>query len=599
MCIEPIELWLDMNALRRGLIAPVHPEIDPFALLVQDSGMVPVSTQVCIVNPETNCLCHVGEYGEIWVQSEATVHGFYQSKDIFDKERFNGRTADGDPNVKYMRTGDLGFLHTVSRPIGAGGAPIEMQILFVLGSIGETFEVNGLLHFPVDIEASVERCHRNIVPGGCALFQAGGLVVVLVEIFRKNFLASIVPVIVNSILNQHHMIVDIVAFVQKGDFPRSRLGEKQRGKILAGWVTRKIQTIAQFKIRDLDDEGIGQIMEEGHAPPKHSTSSRNGGMSAQGHRRPDSATASMISAPGVSHQRTSSPPIAQVYQPTPGLMKQLSNAGNAPEVYIPQRQADRPNSSNHFELPAPLSIPELPSGNFGDSVDDDTPTNTRHPSGTGEDHRLQLVTSHGSNALHLVGSQGSSQGSNPLHYSPIDPRNNPFRDSPVEAGGTGSPLDYRAYDGRNLVVQNPERTVDVSAAAGSATHLVREVGGMELHRGQTPQPPPPSFAKKPYLHREDVEVPSRSSNNSPSQLEGDRFMLPSQQRRYSAHLLTANSRGASPVSAGQQPSNGGLRVANVGEEDEKDDEELEDEWANASRYMAYTGTGRVSGHYGI
>lgn len=166
MCIEPIELWLDANALRRGLVVPIHPDTDPTALLVQDSGTVPVSTQICIVNPETNFLCRNGEYGEIWVQSEANVTSFYGTTAPIDADRFNGRTADADPNARYMRTGDLGFLHTVSRPVGPNGEPIEMQILFVLGAIGETFEVMGLLHFPIDIEASVERCHRNIVPGG-------------------------------------------------------------------------------------------------------------------------------------------------------------------------------------------------------------------------------------------------------------------------------------------------------------------------------------------------------------------------------------------------------------------------------------------------
>lgn len=90
-----------------------------------------------------------------------------------------------------------------------------------------------------------------------AVFQAGGLVVVLVEVNRKPYLASIVPVIVNAILNEHQIIVDIVAFVNKGDFPRSRLGEKQRGKILAGWVTRKMRTLAQFAIRDMDGESAG------------------------------------------------------------------------------------------------------------------------------------------------------------------------------------------------------------------------------------------------------------------------------------------------------------------------------------------------------
>ena len=60
------------------------------------------------------------------------------------------------------------------------------------------------------------------------------------------------PVIVNAILNEHQIIVDIVAFVNRGDFPRSRLGEKQRGKILAGWVSRKMRTMAQFAIKDMD-----------------------------------------------------------------------------------------------------------------------------------------------------------------------------------------------------------------------------------------------------------------------------------------------------------------------------------------------------------
>ncbi len=89
------------------------------------------------------------------------------------------------------------------------------------------------------------------------MFQAGGLVVVLIEVARKAYLASLVPVIVNAILNEHQIIVDIVAFVSKGDFPRSRLNEKQRGKILAGWVSRKMRTVAQFAIKDMDSSTLG------------------------------------------------------------------------------------------------------------------------------------------------------------------------------------------------------------------------------------------------------------------------------------------------------------------------------------------------------
>ncbi|KAI9741742.1 MAG: hypothetical protein M1834_000128 [Cirrosporium novae-zelandiae] len=277
MCIEPIELWLDPQALRRGLVYPVDPDQESNALLLQDSGMVPVSTQIAIVNPETCRLCHVGEYGEIWVQSEACVNSFYMSKEPFDAERFNGRTVDGDPHVTYVRTGDLGFLHTVTRPIGPGGQQVEMQILFVLGSVGETFEVNGLHHFPMDIETSIEKCHRNIVQNGCAVFQAGGLVVILVEVIRRSYLSSLVPVIVSAVLGEHQVVADIVAFVSRGDFPRSRLGEKQRGKILASWVTKKLRTIAQYSIRDPTDP-VNGIQETGEGIPvrNRSTNTKSG-----------------------------------------------------------------------------------------------------------------------------------------------------------------------------------------------------------------------------------------------------------------------------------------------------------------------------------
>lgn len=144
---------------------PVDPETDPKALLVQDSGMVPVSTQIAIVNPENCMLCSDGEFGEIWVDSEACAKAFYGSKDFLDGARFDGRTVE-DPSIRYVRTGDMGFLHSVSRPIGPGGTLVDMQVLFVLGGIGDTLDVNGLNHFPPDIEASVERCHRNIVPNG-------------------------------------------------------------------------------------------------------------------------------------------------------------------------------------------------------------------------------------------------------------------------------------------------------------------------------------------------------------------------------------------------------------------------------------------------
>jgi acyl-CoA synthetase (AMP-forming)/AMP-acid ligase II len=166
MCVEPISLYLNAKALRRGIIEPADPNVDPYSLLIHDSGMVPVCTQIAIVNPETCILSRIGEFGEIWVESDANVKGFYFSRDPFDAARMAARIVDGDRRITYARTGDLGFLHNVSRPVGPGGAIVDMQTLFILGSIGETFEVNGLNHFPMDIERTIERSHRKVARAG-------------------------------------------------------------------------------------------------------------------------------------------------------------------------------------------------------------------------------------------------------------------------------------------------------------------------------------------------------------------------------------------------------------------------------------------------
>lgn len=256
MSTEPIELYLDSRALREGYVQLTNPQEDPFGLIVQDSGMVPVSTQVAIVNPETCQLCRVGEFGEIWVTSEGNADGFYGSRDPLELERFDGRLQHDESMVRYARTGDLGFIYTVNRNAGA------MQTLFVLGAVGETFEVNGLIHFPTDIEHTVERSHRLIMRGGVAVFQSGGQVVLFIEVHRTTHLSAAVPVIVNAVLDEHQIVVDKVAFVAAGLFPRSRLRERQRGRILASWIRQSVKSCTVFSIRGGDGiEIIGDGMD--------------------------------------------------------------------------------------------------------------------------------------------------------------------------------------------------------------------------------------------------------------------------------------------------------------------------------------------------
>ncbi|KAK4225537.1 hypothetical protein QBC38DRAFT_482828 [Podospora fimiseda] len=436
MCIEPIELWLDPKALRRGLIYVTDPERDPKALLVQDSGMVPVSTQIAIVNPESRMLCSDGEFGEIWVDSEACVKSFYKSKELFDEERFDGRTVE-DPSIRYVRTGDLGFLHSVRRPIGPGGALVDMQVLFVLGSVGETIEINGLNHFPMDIETTVERSHRNIVPGGCAVFQAGGLVVVLAEVARKAYLASIVPVIVNAILNEHQIVADIVAFVNKGDFPRSRLGEKQRGKILAGWVSRKMHTMAQFAIKDMDLSRELLNVAAGdthHLSGDHSPGSHDQHRASMGSFRSSTGGGTTIVAPGSSSLRNMEPAPQIIEQHEYEMQQQQqyeqyqyqqqyqqveTRMGRMSILSTQQQQFQQQSYGAPHQAPV-----EMPADEIAEMMDSEqrTPTKTRQNQHAGHGYELPDFDQFD------VGSANDNNNGN---------------DNPT--GGTGSPTDGRAY----------------------------------------------------------------------------------------------------------------------------------------------------------
>ncbi|CAK9439986.1 uncharacterized protein LODBEIA_P40860 [Lodderomyces beijingensis] len=269
MTVAPVDLFLDPIALRQGYVSVVNQAEVPNALHIQDSGMVPVCTEVAIVNPETRKICKEGEYGEIWVCSEANLSSFTNGPkgpvDQFSQLQFNGIIEDGNPEVTYLRTGDLGFLHNISitrnsRDTGQQEVS-SFQPLFVLGKIADTFEVMGLHHFPIDIENTIEYCHADIYKNGSCVFRCADYTVVVCESKRTRYFASIVPLIINTVLSKHHLVIDVVAFIKKGEFPISRLGTKQRARIVDAWVQGVIPISASYGVNYGENSMIKLIKE--------------------------------------------------------------------------------------------------------------------------------------------------------------------------------------------------------------------------------------------------------------------------------------------------------------------------------------------------
>lgn len=150
---------------------------------------------------------------------------------------------------------------------------------------------------------------------------------VVVEVTRKAYLASLVPVIVDAILNEHQVVADIVAFVSNGDFPRSRLGEKQRGKVLGSWVTRKLRTIAQFSIRDMDDNPFADVPQ--HRVSRGSKPGSTMGNSLRRSTEPDVPAVPPSPAAVASQQGNVPPEAHQDHIQPPSTMQELDTRGNS------------------------------------------------------------------------------------------------------------------------------------------------------------------------------------------------------------------------------------------------------------------------------
>lgn len=142
----------------------------------------------------------------------------------------------------------------------------------------------------------------------------------------------------NAILNEHQIVVDIVAFVNKGDFPRSRLGEKQRGKILGSWVTRKMRTMAQFGIRDAEG-GLSDVMEGSEPRTGGAPSARgNGSVMERSSLRNVESISDMPRDRRSSYNRYSPPPPPAGFVEMPAELSESRN-----ETPIEGRPGTNPN----------------------------------------------------------------------------------------------------------------------------------------------------------------------------------------------------------------------------------------------------------------
>uniref|UniRef100_UPI00358FAC1C disco-interacting protein 2 homolog C-like n=1 Tax=Myxine glutinosa TaxID=7769 RepID=UPI00358FAC1C len=217
----PTTVYIDIRALRSDRIRLMERGA-PHSLPIMQAGQLLPGTQVVIVCPES--LAPVGdlELGEVWVQSPCNGTGFEAviGPNPEARKQFHGRLSVGDTQSWWVRSGYLGFLHHV-----ANAEPHDD--LYVVGSIEEALDLRGMRYYPVDIEGTVVRAHKNIVE--CVVFEWKKLLVVVAEFSGPEAeVLDVVPLATGSVLEEHHLVAGVVVVTDPGTVPINPRGEKQR-----------------------------------------------------------------------------------------------------------------------------------------------------------------------------------------------------------------------------------------------------------------------------------------------------------------------------------------------------------------------------------
>ena len=242
LSFEPTILWLDPHALSQGYISIVNPKDSPSAIPVVDSGVVSVNTEVIIVNPQTEKVCKIGEFGEIWVSSNSTVDDFAGKDNNPDNKEFLKGQLEFNQK-QYLRTGDFGFLHTVNQTDKT--RMIELQLLYNIGKIDETFEYCGLNYFAKDIEHCMETFDGI---SKCCVFKAGEYTVLIASTSTSRSLSTITPLMILKLLNKFKIVVDIVSFVESTGILVSRNGMIKRRTLAEKWLKGTLNIKKSFGV---------------------------------------------------------------------------------------------------------------------------------------------------------------------------------------------------------------------------------------------------------------------------------------------------------------------------------------------------------------
>jgi acyl-CoA synthetase (AMP-forming)/AMP-acid ligase II/3-oxoacyl-(acyl-carrier-protein) synthase/acyl carrier protein len=178
--------------------------------------------EIKIVNPESLVEANQYEVGEIWLHGKSISTGYYNNPEETEKT-FNG-VLKNDPNKKkYLRTGDLGFIHEGE--------------LFVCGRLKHLIIIHGQNFYPQDIEFATASSDSTIRIGCVVAYSEvindNETLTVVAEIQKntpKNQYPGIIENIQKAINTQFQISAHTIYLLLNRSIPKTTSGKLERNK---------------------------------------------------------------------------------------------------------------------------------------------------------------------------------------------------------------------------------------------------------------------------------------------------------------------------------------------------------------------------------
>ncbi|MGA3954103.1 amino acid adenylation domain-containing protein, partial [Ralstonia nicotianae] len=231
---QPRCLPFSRSALQKGTAVAADDEGDRIALASHGSALT--GHRLAIVDPETLRRCEPGRVGEIWVSGPSVAQGYWR-RDEDSRRSFAGEMAEPADGERYLRTGDLGFLH-------AGE-------LYICGRLKDLIILNGLNIYPQDVELAAFESHARLRENGTIAFAVDRddteqLVIVQELAFRQPVEPGMFECMASAVSMNVGVTPDVIVLVKAGAIPRTSSGKIRRQQCRADFLADRLPAMARW-----------------------------------------------------------------------------------------------------------------------------------------------------------------------------------------------------------------------------------------------------------------------------------------------------------------------------------------------------------------